>query len=97
MCVSINNKPLQFLLTKQDATVQRMLVDMKLKQRAKIEKGMEQLLETRKSATHGMGFYMALTGGEIKIPDPGSDANLRLTYHEMTELDYSDSASVYNK
>jgi hypothetical protein len=93
----------QLLRARHDSNLQTFLIDMKTKQKKEADKGIEHLQEARKSAVTRLQFYSDLTGDKQKPPAPGSDFEeinlnipepskdeMRLTGHELTELESAD-------
>ncbi|CAM1508037.1 Fc.00g048850.m01.CDS01 [Cosmosporella sp. VM-42] len=105
-----DGESLQNLRLKQDTGLQRILFEMKTKQKIEAEKGLEQLDLSRRSAAHKLLFYASLTGDDVKVP--GADADfvdfeqnilkpntddLRLTENEKLELSFGDTAAEKNR
>ncbi|EHK24835.1 uncharacterized protein TRIVIDRAFT_61595 [Trichoderma virens Gv29-8] len=100
---------LQLLHSNQDTGMQRILMEIKLKQKAEAQAGLDQLIESRRSAVVRFKYYAALTGDKVPLPTTSTDfeevqqnipvpidQDLRLSQHEKLELAFADSSSSLN-
>ncbi|KAL7937838.1 hypothetical protein V8C35DRAFT_293772 [Trichoderma chlorosporum] len=100
---------LQLLHSNQDTGMQRILMEIKLKQKSEAQAGLDQLLESRRSAVVRFKYYSALTGDKVPLPTTSTDfegveqnipvpvdQDLRLSQHEKLELAFADTSSSLN-